>query len=454
MENMEIKKSTPLSKNIWFSLIVFGLIGQIAWIVENMYFATFAQRIFEDTAKFGNLYFVSTTLMVIFSALTATIATIFAGGLSDRLGKRKVFITWGYIIWGVTIMAFALIPLNFSVKGAVGVLTMLVLLDCVMTFFGASANDAAFNSWVVDMTDVTNRGKVNSILSVMPIFATVVAVVVAMFTFDKGATNSFYYKLFFMILGIIPMIFGVISIFTIKDSPNLTKSINKSYLKDTFYGFKKSVIKENKMLYVVLITVCIIGVSQQVFMAYLLNFIINTLGITNYIPPFAIVIVLSAAITGLMGIVFDKKGRKPFYIPCIIIVSISLLVIYLMKFMPQSTYLPLLLTGGSIMLGATLTINTGLMSAFQDYLPKGYEGRFQGVRMCFIVLLPMIIGPLVSLALGINTLSASGDTSGLTKPPFEFFLAASIISVFALVPVIFVVKDADRLRESLIKNLD
>ena len=39
---MEEKKSTPLGGRVWFSAVFFGLIGQIAWIVENMYFATFA----------------------------------------------------------------------------------------------------------------------------------------------------------------------------------------------------------------------------------------------------------------------------------------------------------------------------------------------------------------------------------------------------------------------------
>lgn len=41
---------------------VFGLIGQIAWIVENMYFAKFMQDEFVDEAW-------ATTLMVALSAI-------------------------------------------------------------------------------------------------------------------------------------------------------------------------------------------------------------------------------------------------------------------------------------------------------------------------------------------------------------------------------------------------
>ena len=43
-------KTTPLGGKIWFCLLFFGLIGQIAWIVENMYFAKFMQDEFVDEA--------------------------------------------------------------------------------------------------------------------------------------------------------------------------------------------------------------------------------------------------------------------------------------------------------------------------------------------------------------------------------------------------------------------
>ena len=44
-------KSTRLGWKIWFSAIVFGLVGQIAWVVENMYFATFAQDIYTNSGN-------------------------------------------------------------------------------------------------------------------------------------------------------------------------------------------------------------------------------------------------------------------------------------------------------------------------------------------------------------------------------------------------------------------
>lgn len=436
--------STPLSGKIWASLLICGFIGQVAWIVENMYFATFAQDIFENSPDSAHYYYLVTTLMVVLSALTATVTTIFAGALCDKVGKRKPFISAGYIVWGLTIMLFATIDVNAAADNASLVIALFVIFDCVMTLVGSTANDAAFNAWVTDVTDGTNRGKVNTILSVMPVIATVVAIAIAMFTYDKGN-----YAAFFIVLGAIPIVCGIVSIFLVKDKPSVSRSDMRT-AKDVFYGFRPSVVKSNKFMFVCLSALCLVGISQQTFMSYLINFVQTTLGITDYLLPLGTVIVLSAVITGVMGVLFDKFGRKKFYIPLAAIIVVGTLAIYLTKFFGQASYLPMLYVGGTVMLGALLCTNGALMSAFQDYIPDGYEGRFQGVRMCFTVLVPMVVGPVISMAIGINSFDPSDG--GAIAPPFEIFLAASIVALVAIVPIFFVAKDADRLRASKLSD--
>ena len=443
--NNSAVSTTKLSTKVWICALLFGLVGQIAWSVENMYFATLAQDIFSNVHR-QDLATIVSTLMIWLSAITATATTIFAGGFIDKIGKRKPFIAYGYLAWGVTIMLFAVIPMSPSAKTIGLVAALLVIFDCIMTFFGSTANDAAFSTWVVDVTDTTNRGKVNAILSVFSIVAFVIVFVLAMFLYNAdNETNA----LFFIVLGIFPIIAGIVAIFLLKDSPNIQKNTNPDYLKETFYGFRPSVIKENKMLYICLTANCILGISQQTFFSYLINFILNTLGIKDFILPLAIVIVLAGAFTAVSGILYDKFGRKHFYIPFVLIVIASTLVIYLMKFMPQKSYVYVLVVAGTFMLGALLSGGSALMSSFQDYIPKGSEGRFQGVRMCFSVLVPMLIGPLITMI--INLMKVDNQSVDYL-PPFEIFLAASIIAVFALIPIFFVRKDAERLRASLLKD--
>ena len=458
MENTGIntKQGAAFGKKLWACAIIFGLIGQIAWVVENMFFAKFGQDLFDTR---GELYYTVTTLMVILSAVTATVTTIFAGGLIDKTGKRKPFITVGYLLWGVTIMLFAVIPIDFSDDKNWGIIAALVILDCVMTFFGSTANDAAFNTWVADVTNVKNRGLVNTILSVMPVIATVLVFGIGMFTYDSGSMvdgvkvpiamrDPLNIKLFFIIMGIFPMVGGVLSAFMMKDAPGIIKNSNPEYLKETFYGFRPSVIKQNKMMYVTLGTVCLLGIAQQIFMSYLINFIQNTLGINDYIIPLAVIIVVGAIITGVLGALFDKFGRKNFYFPLLAILVAGAIVVYCMDFMDSSAYLPILIAGGSILLGAILALGGALTASFQDYIPKGAEGRFQGVRMCFTVLIPMALGIGIAQAVGVDSMNV--HDAGQVSPPFKLFLAAGIRPAIAPIPLIWVVKDSDRLRRDLI----
>ncbi len=448
MTNQNTIKSTKLGGKIWFNAIFFGLIGQIAWCVENMYFAKFAQDIFSNSAR-ADLSYVITTLMVIFSAITATATTIFAGGFCDRVGKRKPFIAYGYLAWGVTIMLFAAIPMRADGAMVAGIAVLLIVFDCIMTFAGSTSNDAAFNAWVTDVTDSTNRGKVSTILSIMPVIA-VVIVFIGLDPLYNAKSESNW--LFFVVLGAIPIVSGIIALFSLKDSPKIVKTTSNTYLKDTFYGFNKQVVKDNKMLYVCLLASCLLGISQQTFFSYLINFMITTLGFGDgFVIPMAVIIVGAAIITGVSGVLFDKLGRKHFYIPLLALVVIGTLVMFLLKFMSGTLMVAFAYIGGLIMMGAILSLSGALNATFQDYIPKGYEGRFQGVRMCFTVLIPMIVGPLISMAIGLDAMGMNGEDF---TPPFEIFIAAAVIAVFAIIPLIFVRKDATRLRETLIGKQD
>ena len=140
------------SSKFWCVLTLFSLVGQIAWVVENMYLNVFIYKMFRATP--GDI-----ATMVSASAVAATVTTILIGALSDKIGKRKIFICGGYILWGISIFAFvfirtdvinALFPAAVS-AAAVGA-NLVIIFDCIMTFFGSSANDAAFNAWLTDNT--------------------------------------------------------------------------------------------------------------------------------------------------------------------------------------------------------------------------------------------------------------------------------------------------------------
>lgn len=436
------ENNTRVGGKLWFSVIFFGLIGQIAWVVENMYFATLSQDIFAKSGR-AELSYIVTTLMVIFSAVTATATTILAGGLCDRVGKRKPFIAWGYMVWGLTIMAFALIPMRVEGAAVLTVAVLLVLFDCLMTLCGSVANDAAFNAWVADVSNPSNRGKINTVLSMLPVFAVIVIFIGlgSLYSAERESNAAF-----FLVLGIIPIVAGVLAQFWLKDAAHVKKSEEPKGPRAVFYGFRPCVVRQNKMMYVCLAAACIVGIAQQTFFSYLMNFVIRTLGYGDgFVIPVAVIILGAALLTGGCGVLFDRFGRKHFYLPLLLLVVVGTLSMYLLKFMKGGAATVVLYVGGVIMMGAILSLTGALTAAFQDYIPGGYEGRFQGVRMCFIVLVPMIIGPIISMCIGLDAMGMNGADFA---PTYEIFLAAAIVALPAAVPLLLVRADADKLRET------
>ena len=92
-----MNQKTPLSKKFWAALVLFGLMGQVAWVIENMYLNVFIYEMFNASPS-------DISAMVAASAVTATVTTILIGALSDRVGKRKIFISAGYVA-GIDVIA-------------------------------------------------------------------------------------------------------------------------------------------------------------------------------------------------------------------------------------------------------------------------------------------------------------------------------------------------------------
>ena len=315
------KKVGALSARTWTSILLFGLIGQIAWVVENMYFSRFMQNEITKAPY-------ATTLLVAFSAIFATLSTLIGGALSDRTGKRKVFICWGYVIWGFTIAAFSLVPMQPSPDKVLPMVILVVAMDCIMSVIGSISNDASYNTWITDVTNTANRARVDTILAVIPLFA--MAIVFGGFDSmtNSSATVESWQK-FFIIMGIMPTVGGVIGLFIMKDKEGIKPNKSNSFFNDFTYSLKPSTIKQNKMLYVCLSGYMIASIGYQVYINYLFNIVEGTLKIKNYIIPVGIIMVLAAVGSVLIGIAMDKKGKQNFYYPTIIAGVIGCIIIHI-----------------------------------------------------------------------------------------------------------------------------
>ena len=430
----------------WLSFILAGFVGQLAWAIENNYFNVY---VFDCTHNYGFI-----TWMVIASAATATITTLLMGAVSDRLGKRKALISFGYILWGISILLFAFLnpssSFNIVANNIFLAGTMIVIMDCVMTFFGSTANDAAFNAMVTDNTNDNNRARVESVLSVLPLLALIAVIVVAGFFVDVEVGQEKHWEIFFYIFGGITLLVGVISLFIIpKDivTPNKTEN----YWSNVVYGFRPKVIKNNPVLYITLIAFMVFNIGLQVFMPYFILYVQNVLGIIgdSFTISLGIVLLGASAITVIFGLFMDRIGKNKIMIPALTVGAIGGIIIF---FIPAAQGIGTnvgLIIGGIVLMTGYLVSTAVLGAKVRDYTPEKEVGLFQGIRMLFTVLIPMIIGPLIGRGLCyIGGEPYQNEFEQWVYPPNKWlFFVTGVIFALAVIPVIIMIRKERKIKE-------
>ena len=386
------------------------------------------------------------------SAAAATITTLLMGAVSDRLGKRQLLISTGYILWGLSIIAFAFLDphssLNIVAHNVFLAGTLIVIMDCVMTFFGSTANDAAFNALVTDNTTEDNRSKVESVLSVLPLLALIAVILVAGFFVDVEGPKR--WDIFFYIFGGITLVIGIVSIFL---APKDIVKPNKEepYWKNIIHGFRPNVIKANPILYITLIAFMVFNIGLQVFMPYFILYVQNVLGIKgdNFTFSLGAVLLIASLITVVFGLFMDKIGKNKIMIPALIVGAVGGVTVFAIPANQGVGTQIGLIIGGIILMSGYLISTAVLGAKVRDYTPVKEVGLFQGVRMIFTVLVPMIIGPMV-IAEIICRLGGSpyeNEFGVKVYPPNRWlFFVTGVIFALEIIPVIIMIRKERRIK--------
>ena len=409
-------------KRFWLALTIFSLTGQVAWTVENMYFNVFIYKMFHASAS-------EISLMVAASAVAATVTTLLIGALSDKLGKRKLFICGGYIAWGITIWSFSLVRLDVieglfprvASAASLGV-SLTIILDCVMTFFGSSANDACFNAWLTDVSDDSNRGKVEGINAMMPLVS-ILVVFGGFLSFDLNLAES--WVTIFRIIGLVVIGIGVLGFFLIKE-PQVQTGENQNYFGNIFYGFRPSVVKENINLYLTLALLALYNISIQVFMPYLILYYTEYLGMDNYVLIFAPAILIAAVFTGLYGKVYDTRGFRTAILPTLGLLMAGYVGLYFFRSTAPVFAASLVMMCGFLGTGAVIGAKV------RTHTPENKSGMFQGLRIFGQVLIPGVIGPAIGAKILENAATIVGDDGTTSFIPNENIFLGAFVAILAV----------------------
>ncbi len=412
----------------WATLLLIGLFGQFAWTIENMYFNVFLYKTISTDPGY-------IAAMVGWSAAAATLTTLLMGALSDRMGKRKAFIAVGYVLWGLSTAVFGYVTPDNAARlfpGANAVAAaaiMVVVLDCVMTFFGSTANDAAFNAWVTDNTTTANRGRAESVLAILPL----ISMLIIFGAFD-GLTQQGRWREFFNIFGLSVSVVGIIALFLVKDDPGL-RPRRDSYFKNLLYGLQPAVIRENPELYLSFAAFCLFSVAVQVFFPFLIIYIQYYLGIMDYALVLGVVLILASVASVLSGKWIDRFGKLRFTVPAAAVMLAGLIGMFFVRSQIG------VMVAGTVMMSGYMMLTAALSANIRDWTPADKVGHFQGIRMIFQVLLPMIIGPNIGAAV-IRSNPTTYEELGQIKtvPTPGIYLAAAAVLLLIAVPVLLLKK--------------
>ncbi|MBQ7116782.1 MAG: MFS transporter [Clostridia bacterium] len=435
-----------LTKRTWLNIIVFSFMGGIAWNLENMYFNTFLfDSVYDGVSKAKleewGIMAPTTAIsrMVALSAITAVVTTFIMGTLSEKMKKRKVFISVGYIVWGVITASFGFITkeniaslfgLSDDAKILLFTVWAVIIMDMVMTFMGSTSNDSAFNAWTTDVTNPVVRPTVETVLLFVGLFAMLAVMGVG----SLCQADVVSYKVFFLGLGIIVSLSGVFGLFALKDPEIKGEKTNSNYWSDLFYGFRPSVVKENSMLYLALAAICIYNIAIQVFFPYLFVYLGSVI-IPGAVFDVKTIVIAVLAVAGLAaGVILllkaSGKDKVKAYIITIVLFIAGLAVL------STSTNIAVVLIGIAPTLIGYVVLQIQLNASVRDYIPEDKVGLFQGIRMIFFVLIPMVVGPwLGDIACRTSNFTIIEYGEEKLVPSTSMFFFAAVVALLIFVPL-------------------
>ena len=410
-----------ISRKNWVLIWVLGMAGQICWNIENSWFNTFVYRkIAPDPAIVA--------WMVGVSAVVSTFRTFLIGTAGDRIGKRRPFIAWGYILWGMFTIAFGVtefLPKNPLWLAA----TCVVLADAIMSFFGSMGYDGAFNPWTTDISNEKNRGKVSGALAVMPVFATIFGAIVSGIIID--ALDFFA---FFTIMGGLVSVMGVVCLFTLRDAPGLTPNRGQGGFWHQFFSvFDWRIVGRNRELFWVFLVMTVYFIGFNVYFPYITVYFTDNLGmdytLTGIVQGVGL---LAAAAFTIPAAKWIDKGRCAAVIAAA--VAVNLVGLAVVSF---TNVLPVLLLG---VFGAGfgyILVLQALTAWMKNLYPEEQRGQFEGVKQLFFVCVPMIAGPAIATPV-INSLGVEKVVNGVSGmvPGSSLFLISGLVTALCLLPLV------------------
>lgn len=401
--------SLKFPKRVVSAIILTSLAGNIAWATENQYFNVFLYNVIIPEPIY-------VSLMVAITAVVSAIATIVMGAFSDIKGKRRFYIIYGFVLFA---LFTALFPFSKFVAPAILGVTVAIILDCIMTWFGCTAYDAAVRAYMVDVSTVKNRGKIVAINEIMVLVGTLIV-----YAGSGYIIEAFDYYAFFIIIGFLTLVLGVSGALLVEDPPDL-KPIDKKVWEHIKSTFSKETIKENKDCFLVILSIGIWAIGWSIFFPFIIIYLQHYVNLDLMTASLVILLAMLVAIILSIpwGKVIDKYGKKK-----IGIYSLGLECIFLILFAFSNDVIMIIITG-IFWVFFMMSWHIASQAWASDLFPEEKAGQFSGYFLFANVLMGMVIGSPIGGLIGQlwGTPVIVDGIPGTAPPPLIFFVAAFVI---------------------------
>ncbi len=408
-------KSTGL--RFWILVWGLGIIGQLCWNVENQWFNTF---VYAKIAKDPTII----SWMVAVSAIATTVSTFLFGTTEFIGGTAKL----------LTLAA-----------------TAVVLADALMSFFGSMGNDAGFNAWLNDSMNDANRSHIGAALATQPIIGTIIGTVVGGMLIGK---DDNYLRLF-LVMGGLVIVFGVLTLFVMKDAPQLTPNRQGSFWRQLGSAFNVRELAARKELVWVFLVLCVYFIAFNVYYPHVGNYMIYYL---EFSPDDIGVIQGVALILGMLSVIPASLllNRNRFFAAAAVSITLSIVGVGILGLFGRpenvdpTTIFNWTLLIGLFFFGCGYIMFMQVISVWMKQLfPEEAKGQFEGFRIIFFVLIPWVVSPFIANPI-IKNNGKIIDTNGLEAylPTHVLFLVSTGLILLSFLPLFFAERERKRRLES------
>ncbi|MCU0487009.1 MAG: MFS transporter, partial [Anaerolineales bacterium] len=200
--------------------------------------------------------------------------------------------------------------------------------------------------------------------------------------------------------------------------------------------FRVENLRTNRNLFLLLFTLSLYGIAEQIFFPYLIIYLNHYLRLPTL--DASLVIFVCILVGGILlaypfGLLADRIGRKRLALGAILLKMVGLLLFSLTK-----DILPLVITGTIWLAGMSAwMISTGAWT--KDLYPEEKRGQFAGYFILFTVAFTMVPGPLLGgwLASTYGIPTIIDGQAGFIPTPL-IFQVAGVATLVAALPLLLI----------------